>query len=66
MDQQPDQSPLQPGTASFDAVVRGITEAINSVVDGKEEAVRTALRVLLAGGHPVSYTHLTLPTILLV
>lgn len=51
MDQQPDQSPLLPGTASFDAVVRGITEAINSVVDGKEEAVRTALRVLLAGGH---------------
>ena len=46
-----DHPPIQPGTAAFSAITAEITRAMNSVVDGKQDAVRTALRVLLAGGH---------------
>lgn len=46
-----DHPSIQPGTAQFSATTAEITQAMNSVVDGKDNVVRTALRVLLAGGH---------------
>ncbi|GAA2074756.1 AAA family ATPase [Microbacterium hatanonis] len=47
-----DESDGQPITAdSFEALTRGITRSVERVIDGKPEAVRTALITLLAEGH---------------
>ena len=41
-----------------------VTAEVNKAVQGKQQAVNTIWMAMLAGGHvPVSYTHLTLPTI---
>ncbi|GAA1116748.1 MoxR family ATPase [Citricoccus alkalitolerans] len=40
-----------PGGARLTTTTRSMLDAMDSVVDGKHQAVRTALLVLLAGGH---------------